>query len=245
MEWKDYAARIKEVLQLEGSPVAITFSMEPPAEASARKCRVCNAFLLARDGETVDLTSESSACPGGTWFLGLGEGPTGERARAHKDFLINGEKLFCSLAVYYRIMNTTSEVPTGLADHVIICPLEKAEKRPDLVLFICNAEQGCRLVTLDLYCTGVAQNIRMVGATCYQAVTYPLTTGELNVSLMDYTSRRIRGFKSSDLLVTVPYHRMHGIIQSIEGCTAGTAKMEIPDAFRSILKEDVLKELEE
>lgn len=124
MEWKDYAATIKEVLPLEDSPVAITYSMEPPAEASARK-------------------------------------------------------------------------------------------------------------------------IQMLGATCYQAVTYPLTAGELNVSLMDYTSRRIRGFKSSDLLVTVPYHRMHGVVRSIEECTAGTAKMEIPDAFRRTLKEDVLKELEE
>jgi len=232
MEWREYSARLKQVLRLEGSPVAVIFSMEPPAGASSRKCRVCNAFLLARDGETVDISAESSACPGGTWFLGLGEQPTGERAKAHKDFLINGEKLFCSLGVYYRIMTETSRVPTGLADHVVFCPLERAELAPEMVVFVCNAEQGCRLVQLDMYSTGISPKTSMAGATCYQAVSYPLLTGELNVSLMDYTSRRMPGLKASDLLVTVPYHRLHGIMRSIEGCTAGTAKMEIPEAFR-------------
>lgn len=245
MEWQEYSARLKDVLGLEGSPVAITYSMEAPSGVSAKKCRACNAFLQARNGETIDITPESSACPGGTWYLGLGDQPTGERAKAHKEFLINGEKLFCSLGVYYRIMTATGQVPKELADHVIFSPLEKAQLAPEMVVFICNAEQACRLVQLDMYSTGIPPKINMAGATCYQAVSYPLLTGELNVSLMDYTSRRIKGLKPSDLLVTVPYHRLHGIMRSIDGCTAGTAKMEVPEAFRRSLNPDVLKELEE
>ena len=82
MEWKGYASEIKEVLGLEGSPVAITYSMEPASNPAPGKCRVCNAFLRARDGKVIDLTAETSSCPGGTWHLGLGEPPKGKAAKA-------------------------------------------------------------------------------------------------------------------------------------------------------------------
>jgi len=71
----------------------------------------------------------------------------------------------------------------------------------------------------------------MAGSTCHQAVAYPVVTGELNVSLMDFTSRHIRGYKAEDLLVSIPYHRFHGVIRSIDYCTAGRAKMEVPEAL--------------
>jgi len=36
--------------------------------------------------------------------------------------------------------------------------------------FICNAEQACRLVTLDGYGAGIPPRVEMSGATCHQAV---------------------------------------------------------------------------
>ncbi len=85
----------------------------------------------------------------------------------------------------------------------------------------------------------------MSGSTCHQAVAYPIVTGELNVSLMDYTSRRIRGYKPEDLLASVPYHRFHGIMRSIEHCTAGRARMEVPESFRRLAGAEALSDLEE
>ena len=232
MEWRDYANQIREVLGLKGSPVAITYSTKPPSKSARGNYRVCDALLQARDGKVIDLTKSTSACAGGTWHLGLGERPKGERYRALQEFLVHGEKLFGSIAAFHRMQALTTAPPLGLADHVILSPMDKAEFRPDIVLFICNAEQACRLVTLDGYETGVPPRTEMAGSTCHQAVAYPLVTGELNVSLMDYTSRRRRGYKPEDLLVSIPYHRFLGVMRSIEGCTAGRAKMEIPESFR-------------
>ena len=245
MKWKDYASEIKEVLGLEGSPVGITYSMEPPSSAASGKYRVCDAFLQARDGQVIDLTISTSACPGGTWHLGLGERPKGEGDKALKEFLVNGEKLYCSIAALHRAQALTAAPPLGLADHVILSPLDKAEFRPDVVLFICNAQQACRLVTLDGYDTGIPPRIEMSGATCHQAVAYPVVTGELNVSLMDYTSRGIRGYKPEDLLVSIPYHRFLGVMRSIDHCTAGRAKMEIPESFRRLTGAEALRDLED
>lgn len=245
MEWKEYASEIKEVLGLKGSPVAITYSQEPPSESAGGDHRVCEALLRARNGEVIDLTAETSTCNGGTWHLGLGERPKGQAGKALQEFLVYGEKLFCSYAAFHRAMELTTAPPLGLAEHVIFSPLEKAQFCPDIVLFICNAEQACRLVTLDGYDTGIPPRIEMAGSTCHMAVAYPVVTGELNVTLMDYTSRRIKGYKPPDLMVSIPYHRFHGVMRSIPHCTAGTAKMEIPESFRRLVGESALEGLEE
>ena len=234
MEWKNYAKDIKKLLGLKGSPIAVTYSMDPIAKAGKGKIRVCNALLQARDGKIIDLTKKNSACGGGTWHLGLGEREKGESDRALKDFLVNGEKLFCSVTVFHRAMVLGAAPPLGLADHVILSPLEKAELCPDIVVFICNSKQACRLVTLDEYGTGIPPKIEMIGATCHQVISYPIVSGELNVSLMDYTSRKIKGYTENDLFVSIPYHRFLGVMRSVPGCTAGTAKFEIPESFRRI-----------
>ncbi|MFQ5868946.1 MAG: DUF169 domain-containing protein, partial [Candidatus Zixiibacteriota bacterium] len=205
----------------------------------------CDAFLDARDDKIIDLTASTSACSGGTWHLGLGERPKGEYDKALKEFLVNGEKLYCSIAAFHRAQALTAPPPLGLAEHVVLSPMDKAEFRPDVVLFICNAEQACRLVTLDGYDTGIPPRLEMSGSTCHQAVAYPVVTGELNVSLMDYTSRRIRGYTPEDLLVSIPYHRFHGVMRSIPRCTAGRAKMEIPESFRRLVGDEALQDLED
>ena len=67
------------------------------------------------------------------------------------------------------------------------------------------------------------------------AITYPLVSGEINVSFMDYTARKMKGYNADELFVSVPYHRMAGIIESIPLCTAGTAKTEYPPEFRQLV----------
>jgi uncharacterized protein (DUF169 family) len=244
VEWEGYSDEIRKLLGIEGSPVAITYSMEAAPNAVKGKHRVCNALIKARDGAVVDLTAANSACGGGTWQLGLGGPPSGADDRALKDFLVSGEKLYCSVAALYRARVLGMPAPMGMAEHVIFAPLGEAELRPDVILFICNAEQACRLVTLDMYDTGIPPKLEMSGATCHQAVAYPVVSGELNVSLMDYTSRRIKSYKPSDLLVSVPYHRFPGIMRSIDHCTAGRAPFEVPEAFRRRMDRDTLRDLE-
>lgn len=245
MEWTTHGDEIRELLRLKGNAMGITYSMNPPSTSVKGKHRVCDAFLRARGGEVIDLTVSTSACPGGTWHLGLGERPKGEGDKTLKCFLVDGEKIYCSVAAFHRAQALSAPPPLGLADHVILSPLNKAEFRPDVVLFICNAEQACRLVTLDSYGTGIPPRIEMSGSTSHQAVAYPVVTGELNVSLMDYTSRRIRGYKPEDLLVSIPYHRFLGVMRSIDYCTAGRAKMEIPESVRRLIGANVLPDVQE
>lgn len=234
MNWQKWAKRLSSVLKLKGEVIAVTYAFEPAVKGKKGKHWVCQALLDANQGETIVLTEESSGCGGGTYHLGLAPRATGEADRATKKFLVEGEKLFCCITAFYRMQQLTAPPPLGLADSVVICPLSGATLRPDLLVFLCNPEQACRLVTLATFSDGIPPKTEIVGSTCHMVIGYPLVSGELNVSLLDYTSRRIKGFTADRLCVTIPYHKMPAVMESIDLCTAGTAPLEIPAEFRQM-----------
>ena len=237
MEWKEYCEKLKELLKLKGSPIAVTYSMNPPKDHKKGKCRVCDALILARDGQTVNLTKESSSCRGGTWSLGLAPQPSGEEFKALQKFLVEGEKLCASIVVFHRMRALNTPAPLGLADNVIISPLEKSETRPDLVVFICNPEQASRLITLATFYDGIPPKLEITGSTCRMSIGYPIVSGQMNANFFDYTSRKIKGFGKDELIVSIPYEKMDNLIKAIPNCTAGTGKMEYPEEFRKLAGE--------
>jgi uncharacterized protein (DUF169 family) len=171
------------------------------------------------------LNKDSCNCPGGAWHLGLEPRPSDEIYRFWEEFLINGEKLFCSTATVRRTMASTSQPPLGRADHVVLAPLETAELEPDLVVFLCNPEQACRLVTLATYPDGRPPKAELAGSTCHMVIAYPLVTGEINVSLMDYASRKYQDYEPSELFVTIPFGLMQGLMWSLDRCGVGMAEI--------------------
>jgi uncharacterized protein (DUF169 family) len=232
MEWKEYSKELKEVLKIKGNPIAVTYSMNPPKNYRKEKCRACDALVLARDGEVINLTKENTSCRGAVWHLGLQPKPIGEDYKDVQRFLVEGEKFCSSVTVFHRMQTLTTPPPLGLAENVIISPLEKSEIRPDLVLFICNAEQASRLITLATYFDGVPPKLEVIGATCHMAIAYPIVSGEINANFIDFTSRKIKDFGKDELIVTIPYEKMDNLIKAIPLCSAGTAKVEYPEGFR-------------
>jgi uncharacterized protein (DUF169 family) len=96
-------------------------------------------------------------------------------------------------------MTLSTQPPLGLAEYVVISPLGKAQFKPDLVLFLCNAEQACRILTLATFTNGISPKTQMMGSACHMAITYPLVSGEINVSFLDYTARKMKRYKSDEL----------------------------------------------
>ena len=231
MIWKEWSETLKDVLGLKGSPVAISFSIEPGITPSPGKHWVCQLIKDVRNGETICLTKENSACRGGTMHLGLAPWAAGKELRSLQKFLVHGEKIFCSITAFHRAMALTAQPPLGLADQVLFAPLEAARTEPDLVLFFCNAEQACRLLSLATYSTGISPKTELVGSACHMAIAYPLVSGEMNLSFLDYTARKMKQYDPGELVVTVPSHRMPDLVASIPRCTAGTAETKILAEF--------------
>lgn len=226
MIWRKQAKRLIEVLGLKGHPVAVSYTIDPARTTVRPRFWVCEALKIARSGKEVVLTAQSSACMSGAWQLGLIPAPTGEEYKTLARFLVEGEKLCASYAAIYRMNKLITPPPFGLGDCVIFAPMDQVTRAPDLVVFVVNPEQASRLLTLATFETGVPPRIEMFGPTCHQVIGYPLVTGEVNVSVMDITSRK--RYNPEELFVTIPGHILPRVIEAIDKSTAGVAPFEAP-----------------
>ncbi len=230
MEWKDYAAQLKELLGLPGEPVAVTYTNDE-IEGERKKVQFCRALKEAEAGTSFIIEEANSVCPGGTWHCGLSEPVSGKGKRRLQWFLTRGEKLTANIVTFERMTKLGTPPPTGLAERVVLGPMATAALRPDLAVFFCNGTQACRLMALDQYWDGVHPRLEPAGALCHSVIAYPLMTGQSNLSLGDITARRSQKYRDDVIFLTVPYERMANLVAAIPECTAGTAEFVRPPDF--------------
>jgi uncharacterized protein (DUF169 family) len=168
----------------------------------------------ASEGEAVTITAESCGCPGGLVSLGLGQMPSQGRERL-VDFLVNKEKVYCSRVAIHRSQQTVPP-PAGMASHVFFSPLSRAATLPDIVVFIGTPGSLHHLVSFAGYWEGGSMKVELSGPACRTGVAYPVVTGEIGLSLLDFGARRLAGFSDDHLLVGIPLHRMMGILQALD-----------------------------
>ena len=234
-DWQDYSKILKELLDLDYSPVAVACTKEPILKPE-KKCRICRSILDAGKGKTIQISKENNACFGAAWHLGFLKLNDPKVRDMVKKFVVEGEKLFSSYEALDNIVNQMGDVPDNANSYFILAPMEQSQFEPELVIFIANADASCRLLTFVTFFEGNMPKIKIGGPTCRLAVMYPMLTGETNLSFYDYTARKICNVDKDKLLVSMPYKTIPKIIQNIDKCSAGTAKIEYPQEFREFLQ---------
>lgn len=223
----------KETFGLKYEPLAISFTNDEVSMGKYEKTSVCRALKLAAEGESFVIDESVSTCPGGSRYCGFTEVTTRQQKRGLQRFLTKGEKLAGSIVSFERMQKLTVAPPTGLADRILICPLGKSETRPDMILFQCNPEQACRLITLDTYWDGLSPKQQVIGALCHTTISYTIMTGCTNLSTGDWTARHHQNFDPDIIFLSVPYERIANLIAAIPHCSAGEASVKIPEEFQS------------
>ncbi|MFH1045697.1 MAG: DUF169 domain-containing protein [Candidatus Omnitrophota bacterium] len=236
-EWQTFGTLLKKALNLELEPVGISIIQGSLPVPEQSRVRICKAFIDAANGQSFKINRENNACFGAAWHLGFHQLEKDSKVMGMvRKFVVEGEKLFASYDALDALMSQIEDVPNHSESYFYLSPLEQCPTQPQLVIFVCNPEEACRLLTLSQFADGVMPKIKIGGPTCRLALIYPLLSGEVNVSFYDYTARKICNVDKDKLLVSIPYKKMPQIIQSIEKCTAGTAKMEYPAEFREFLQ---------
>ncbi len=234
--WQDYARRLKELLQLEDMPVALSCQDEPFLKEAPQKVRICRAILDAAKGATLQVNKENNACFGASWHLGFSKIEAPEVFGMIKKFVVEGEKLFCSYEALDNLLAQMEPPPNNASSYFVLAPMEKCAFKPQLVIFVVNPEAACRLLTLVTFLDGKMPKIKIGGPTCRLSIIYPLVTAEVNISFYDYTARKMCNVDKDKLIVSIPYAKLPAIVSSIDKCTAGTAKIEFPEEFRQFLQ---------
>jgi uncharacterized protein (DUF169 family) len=240
-EWQGFSLTLKELLSLEYSPVVINVLKNPSLEPSEKKLRICRAILDAGKGQVLQINKQNNACFGAAWHLGFHRITDKKVAGMVKNFVVEGEKLFCSHEALDTLISQMEEVPDNSGSWFLLSPMETSELKPELVIFICNPDAACRLLTLVTFIDGVMPKIKIGGPTCRMSIIYPLSTGEVNLSFYDYTARKICNVEKDKLIISIPYKKIPSLIESIDKCTAGRAKIEYPQEFREFLQKRLAK----
>jgi len=59
------------------------------------------------------------------------------------------------------------------------------------------------------------------GPACRTGIGFPVVTGEVGLSLLDFGARRLAGFADDQLLVSIPFSRMIGIVHALDQGVGG------------------------
>ncbi|KPK98893.1 MAG: hypothetical protein AMJ95_02135 [Omnitrophica WOR_2 bacterium SM23_72] len=235
-EWQEYSEIFKELLGLEYSPVALNCLKEPAIESDEKKLRICRTILDAGKGATLQISRNNNACFGASWHLGFQEMKDPKVQAMVKKFVVEGEKLFCSYPALDKLISQMEPPPDNTRSFFLLSPMEKANVQPQLVIFVVNPEAACRLLTFVTFLDGVMPKIKIGGPICRLGIIYPLVTGEVNLSFYDYTARKMCNVEKDKLIISIPYVKIPPIIESIDKCSAGRAKIEFPAEFREFLQ---------
>lgn len=235
-DWQGYSRILKEVLNLEFSPVAISCVKGAASQGDSKKIRICRAMLDAGRGEIIKIDKTNNACFGAAWHLGFHQIEDPKVINMVKKFVVEGEKLFCSYEALDKLLSQMEPAPDTSGSYFLLSPLEKSELKPDLAVFIVNADSSCRLLTLATFIDGNMPKIKIGGPTCRMSIIYPLVTKEVNLSFYDSTARKICNVPADKLLISIPFQRIPAIIDAIDKCSAGSAKIEYPQEFREFLQ---------
>jgi len=64
----------------------------------------------------------------------------------------------------------------------------------------------------------------MRGSLCWSMITYPLVSGNFNLSVGDISARRMERWDPNIMAASIPWERIRGIAEAVEFSTAGRAK---------------------
>ena len=217
------AGKIRKALGIEMEAVGVKYTDESPiAELAEGQYTVCDGILEAAGGKVIMLSKETCSCPGGKSHIGLTE-----RREVPLKLLVEGEKLWCDVKTAARSFIESEKIakpPLGIASKVYLYPVSKDIFVPDLIIFLVNAEQVSRLITLAQFWDGKTPSFEMKGTLCWSTITYPVVSGNFNITAGDISARRMVGWDKNIMFASVPAEKIRGIADAIDKSTAGTAK---------------------
>jgi len=226
-KYEEQSKVLKQILGLEWSPIAVTYSDEPDERGSLDKQpSVCQVLERIKEEKgIVNLTKENLMCPGGRYYLNLEPLPLHVVAMVWTKF----HKTYESQEVGEKQLKKYPEPPARKEKYVIMGPLEKARSDPDVVLVFCNPEQADRVAGLIAF-RGCEPMTFFPGTNVCSAISNPLVTGKTDISFLSRHARELRRLKTShnELFLSIPYADFEAAIKVIPNSAYGTAKGEFP-----------------
>ena len=246
MNRKSAVIKINALLELEHKAVGVKivqkqdFAQYEAREMSGRT-HYCTAVKCAMRGHSLKLNPKTFGCIGGIRALGLTP-PTDEYFSGKRGMSLG---LYKDEAVASSVAHSLQRISQPVYG-VIIKPLESFEADPDVVLIAAEPRTIMRVVQGYTWNYGIPEGMSMTGnqAVCVECTVTPIKTGSINVSMLCSGTRYTTGWEDNESLIGIPFSRLYGTVEGIEGTVNAVEPDERKRKIETILKESKLLEIE-
>lgn len=215
---RDYADKLRSVLDLRAEPVAVKIMKE--GEEWPDCCKLpesqmshCQAVFRARRGECLAMPVEKHNCHVGASALGMVQTP---------DKVASGEfhagmGIHDSVAAAGKMISDRKIVPYASSGE-LVCPLKDADFVPDVVLIVDIPERIYWIVPLMTAEKGgrASFSTSPFQCACEDITAVPIVDGVPNISLGCFGCRKKTDMAKDELAAGIPYSLIQGYVEHLE-----------------------------
>jgi uncharacterized protein (DUF169 family) len=211
---RDYS--VLDKFKFERQPVGVKFTSTRPRglERPEKQLDFCEMLAEAQKGKAFYAAKEDFTCIG-PLLMGMTDGDpifesglVGPKLGAFKDPRANR-----------RLYQYLPRLPKGSVKYAAFAPLDKLNFEPDLLIILASATQAEIFIRAKCYTTGEPWSAKgTTVAGCAWLYLYPLTTGEMNLTVTGFgfgmRSRRL--FPEGMVLLSIPWDKLPQITRNLE-----------------------------
>ena len=207
---------ILDKFTFERKPVGVKFLAVKPKglKKPDKQLDFCEMLVEAQNGHAFYAAKDDFTCIG-PLLLGMIDGdPVFESGQV-------GPKLgvFRDTRANRRIYQYLPRLAKDSVKYVAFAPLDKLDFEPDLLIILASVTQAEIFIRAKSYSTGETWQARGTAAAgCAWLYLYPLTTGEMNMTVtgFGFGMRARKLFPEGRILLSIPWDKLPQILKSLE-----------------------------
>ena len=231
-QYAEWQRVIMEKLGLRWQPVAVSLIDKdeplPDVPLPPENQRFCQAMMAARRGASILMPPHRHSCPDGTSIFGMTGVP--EKLATGEIYVLFHKVVNAEAAA--RMVAERPTLPPKSRRATYVAPLAKTVRKPEVVVVTGTPEQMMWLCMSMSYYTGHRFDFHASGynSMCVEAVLYPLTEQEPNITFGCYGCRAATDVAEDMMFMGLPVDKLPIVAQGL----TELAKKAIPDSRMKI-----------
>jgi uncharacterized protein (DUF169 family) len=218
--YKEISEKLKRLLSLESSPVAISIGLETPKgvkqlEGKLPLCKMIDKVRL--EEKSFYATAENQGCAGGLRNLGFkGDPEQIRRETIELSETLYERGIYSSFASALRGRIQLPSIELGTTEIVSFSTLKDSKSEPNSVLIVCNPKQAMDIISSSERQTGISKARGLSGSICSTVIALPILTGEITYSLGGGGTRINMKVEDEELFVGIPAELLESLVKNLE-----------------------------
>ena len=231
-QYAEWQRVIMEKLGLRWQPVAVSLidkdELLPDVPLPPENQRFCQAMMAARRGASILMPPHRHSCPDGTSIFGMTGVP--EKLATGEIYVLFHKVVNAEAAA--RMVAERPTLPPKSRRATYVAPLAKTVRKPEVVVVTGTPEQMMWLCMSMSYYSGHRFDFHASGfnSMCVEAVLYPLTEQEPNITFGCYGCRAATDVAEDMMFMGLPVDKLPIVVQGL----TELAKKAIPDSRMKI-----------